>query len=674
MAVIREVFELVDKFTAPFTKFISYGEQAASSAKYMGTTVKTQSDAIGVRLTFLNESMAKQAARTAELQAEYQKLVKEGNAKASVLRQMESQIKKSENQEYQYAKAIGKTTLELEKAKVAENAAIAAMEKKEQAIKRATQSTNELGKAWQFVRNSFLIKQGIELATNIAKAADNQAQLTARINMMNDGLQTTEELQEMIYQSAQRSRGAYNATADMVGKFGTLSPDAFGSSAEIVAFTEQINKHLTLSSTTQSGADAAILQLTQAMSAGVLRGEELNTILIQTPTIAQQIAKYMGTSVGEMRKLASEGVVTADVVKNALFAYAEETNEQFKNMPLTWAQLWQKGMNAIQQASKPILSEISKGATWLSENWQELIPVIAGVAAGFAFMGITAVMANSAAIASTLAAMWPVLAVVAAVGTLVYVLHQSGVTWQEMGSVAGSVLGFVYAIGHNAFAGLYNVWATFVEFFLNVTENRTTAVAHLFHGMADAILGIIETLAGAIDAVLGTGMSDAVSGFRSNLSGWVDDKFGKNAVEIKRMSNLDVSTTAQRWSEKGSGIGAKLDNMNLNLSDMAGSLGGLGNFGNFAATGGIGDIGKVGSVGSVKNVEGDIRLSDEYLKIYRDIAERKYMNQIQIKALAPNVNVNVTPGANNKLSPKDIANAVRHVIVEEMAAETEVAY
>lgn len=140
----------------------------------------------------------------------------------------------------------------------------------------------------------------------------------ARLDLMNDGLQTTDELQNKIMQSANRSRASFQTTADAVAKMGIMAGDAFSSNDELIEFAELINKQFTIAGTSASGIDAAMLQLTQAMSSGVLRGEELNSIFEQAPTIIQTIADYLGVPIGQIREMASEGKITATVVKNAM--------------------------------------------------------------------------------------------------------------------------------------------------------------------------------------------------------------------------------------------------------------------------------------------------------------------------------------------------------------------
>ena len=170
--------------------------------------------------------------------------------------------------------------------------------------------------------------------------SDTMTQTTARLDMMNDGLQTTEQLQQMIYQSAQRSRGSYQESADAVAKMGIMAKDAFNSNAELVAFVEQLNKQFTIAGTSQEGVSAAMLQLTQAMSSGVLRGEELNSVFEQAPTIIQSIADYLDVPIGQIREMAAEGQISSEIVKNALLSAAEETDAKFAQMPMTWGQVF----------------------------------------------------------------------------------------------------------------------------------------------------------------------------------------------------------------------------------------------------------------------------------------------------------------------------------------------
>lgn len=243
----------------------------------------------------------------------------------------------------------------------------------------------------------------------VGKALDLSDTLTstaARLSMMNDGLQTTNDLQNMIYQSAERARGSYQATADAVSKLGTMAGDAFASSGEIVAFMEQVNKQFTIAGTSASGMDAAMLQLTQAMGSGVLRGEEYNSILEQAPNIIETIANYLDVPKGKLKEMAAEGVITADVIKAAMFAAADETNAKFEAMPKTFGQIATSFRNTALMAFQPVLSKLNAIAN--SASFQQFV---SGVAAGAATIaeGLLMVVELLMSIFSVVSDNWPII-------------------------------------------------------------------------------------------------------------------------------------------------------------------------------------------------------------------------------------------------------------------------
>lgn len=219
----------------------------------------------------------------------------------------------------------------------------------------------------------------VQIGKKAINLSDTLTSTTARLDMMNDGLQTTEELQNDVFQCAERSRGSYQATADAVSKLGLMAGDAFGSSQEIIAFMEQVNKQFTIAGTSAEGMDAAMLQLTQAMGSGVLRGEEYNSILEQSPNIIQAIADYMDVPMGKLKDMASNGEITAEIVKNALFAAADETNAKFEQMPRTLSDIWNSIKNNALMAFQPILQKINEIAN--SQTFQRFVNhVITGIA------------------------------------------------------------------------------------------------------------------------------------------------------------------------------------------------------------------------------------------------------------------------------------------------------
>ena len=223
-------------------------------------------------------------------------------------------------------------------------------------IEQGTHEANELMQMIGGIVAAYATVQTLSSALNLS---DTLASTTARLNMMNDGLQTTQDLQNMIYLSAERARGSYQATADAVSKLGLMAGDAFDSSAEIIAFMEQVNKQFRIAGTEAAGIDAAMLQLTQAMGSGVLRGEEYNSILEQAPNIIQTIADYLEVPKGQLKDMAAEGKITADIVKAAMFAAADETNEKFESIPMTFEQIWTSFENTSMMALQPLLEQLN---------------------------------------------------------------------------------------------------------------------------------------------------------------------------------------------------------------------------------------------------------------------------------------------------------------------------
>ena len=190
--------------------------------------------------------------------------------------------------------------------------------------------------------------------------SDELAGTKARLNLIVDDGGSVSDLERKIMASAQRSRAAYFDTANAIASMGANAKSAFSGNDELIAFMEQINKQFAIGGASAQGQAAAMMQLTQAMGAGALRGEELNSILENAPGIARAIEQYMGVAEGSIKKYAEEGLITAEVVKNAMFAAADETNAKFESMPKTWAQIWTSMQNRALSALAPLLTKINE--------------------------------------------------------------------------------------------------------------------------------------------------------------------------------------------------------------------------------------------------------------------------------------------------------------------------
>lgn len=586
------------------------------------------------------------------------------------------------------------------------------------------EGTNEANSLMQTIKGAVAAYATIQTLSAALNLSDQLTTTTARMNLMNDGLQTTQDLQNMIYLSAERARGSYQATADAVSKLGLMAGDAFGSSQEIIAFMEQINKQFTIAGTEAAGVDAAMLQLTQAMASGVLRGEELNSIFEQAPTIIQSIADYLDVPIGSIREMAAEGQITADIVKAAMFAAADETNAKFESMPKTFSQVWTSFQNTALMAFQPVLQRMNEIANseafqtfvnnaieglsmvagvaleifdllvgvagLVAENWSWLSPIIYGVAAALAVyygwqLAVNAISAISkgihiamavaqmihaaatgaltAATAAEIAAqnglnaalyacpiVWIIVLIIALIAlfyaAVAAVNKFAGTSVSATGIICGAFMVALAFIGNifvalwnlvvDVFVLIYNLVATVANFIGNVFTDPIGAVCRLFFDLADTVLGILQALASAIDAIFGSDLAGSVQGWRDSLGGWVDDTFGKGDEVMAKMNADDMKLGRFEYGEAwnagysfGEGIDQSIANFDpSSLFDTnvpgADDYANLGNYG--SGIGGIGS-GVDDIAGNTGNIADSMDITEEDLKYLRDIAEQEAVNR-----------------------------------------------
>lgn len=586
------------------------------------------------------------------------------------------------------------------------------------------EGTNEANSLMQTIKGAVAAYATIQTLSAALNLSDQLTSTTARMNLMNDGLQTTQDLQNMIYLSAERARGSYQATADAVSKLGLMAGDAFGSSQEIIAFMEQVNKQFTIAGTEAAGVDAAMLQLTQAMASGVLRGEELNSIFEQAPTIIQTIADYLDVPIGSIREMAAEGQITADIVKSAMFAAADETNAKFESMPKTFSQIWTSFQNTALMAFQPVLqrmNEIANSEAFqtfvnnaieglsmvagialeifdllvgvagvVADNWSWLSPIIYGVAAALAVYygwllltkgaemamaavhGIVAVAKGIMAAATMLvtgatwaettaqyglnAAMYacPIVWIIILIIALIALFYAAvaavnkfaGTSVSATGIICGAFMVALAFIGNifvalwnlvvDVFVLIYNLVATVANFIGNVFTDPIGAICRLFFDLADTVLGILQALASAIDAIFGSNLAGSVQGWRDSLGGWVDDTFGKGEEVMAKMNADDMKLGRFEYGEAwdagysfGEGIDQSIANFDpSSLFDT--NVPGADDYANLGSYGsGIGGIGSgVDDIaGNTGKIADSMDITEEDLKYLRDIAEQEAVNR-----------------------------------------------
>lgn len=527
---------------------------------------------------------------------------------------------------------------------------------------------------------------GMQSVRWLVNTSDQLTSINARLRLMTGSAEAAAAAQEEIYQAAMRSRGAYADMADFVSQLGTVAGNAFTGTDELVAFAEQIQKQMAISGASGASAQAALVQLTQGLASGTLRGEELNSVLEQTPMIAQTIAEYMGVTIGEMRELASEGKVTAEVVKNAMLGAAEETNAQFEQMPMTWAQVWTMFQNVAIQALDPVLDAIS----WLANNIDLVGPIVLGLGAAFGVFLLAANWTNICTAATTalttaqemlravMATTWglPLIIIALVIGAIYAVTaavnHFAGTSVSATGIIAGAVLTVAAIIG-NTVIGLLNgiiqaVWSIFVTPFLGIIEwvlNVTNggfdsfggAVANLIGNIISWFLDLGKVVTKVIDAIFGTNWTAGLTSLQDSVLKWGKNEnaitLDRNAPTIDYRFNYgDAWNTGYNW-------GANLFSGNGN--DAVGAA--LSGVPYDELSGQLGDI-----AGSVGSIEKSVKMSDEDIKSLVDVAERRYVNNVNLTAQTPVITVNGANTGRTAADRQSLANAIRDILIEQTAS------
>lgn len=520
-----------------------------------------------------------------------------------------------------------------------------------------------------------LVKIGSLLAVKqVMSITDDMTNLSARLANMNDGLQTTYELQQKIFASANRAKGEFTGMADAVARLGTLASDAFTSNDEIIAFTELLQKSFKVSGASTSEQAAAMTQLSQAMAAGRLQGDEYVSIMENAPAVIQAITKYLGVSKGELKEMSSEGAITADIIKAAMFASADDINSKFETMPATFSSVWTNIKNGGLQAFQSVIAKLNQlvntegvqrginaivrgfsyaasAANWLMDviinNW----PTIETILMLIATVQLVTMIRNLwraippllAQTALWLGMHWPILLIIGVIALAISAARQFGASWEEIIGFVGGIIGVFATFFYNEFVHIWNGVAAFINFFGNVFRDPIASIKILFIDLAISVIGRITAIAQGIEDLLNkipflqnVNLTSGLENIQQNLQ--------DASVKIKSESDWKEYAKQKDFMDYSDGwtAGEKLGNkLTSAVGDLSNVLNGFevptAGFDINWDTIGAGAIQIEGSGNKSKTVAVDI--SDENLSYIKDIAEKDYQVVVKQDVLSPNLNV-----------------------------------
>lgn len=533
----------------------------------------------------------------------------------------------------------------------------------------------------------------------------------ARLGLIVDDGGSVAELEDKIFASAMRSRAAYTDVAESVSKLGLLAGKAFGSNDEIIAFTELMNKNFALSGADQATRSAAMRQLTQAMGSGRLQGDEYVSITENASLLANAIEDYMRNvqgAKGSMKDWASEGLLTADVIKAAMFNTADEVEKRFEETPMTWAQVGTLAANIAIKALDPLLTAIN----WLANNIRIIGPLVLGLGGAFAVFQVAAhwtaiagavtgayhfavnllsigfgVLSGSSAAASAAVFTFnsallasPITWVVMGVLLLVGVLFAAVAAFNKLTGASVSATGIIFgavatlaAAVMNTVIGLLNAllqlaWNNFVtpflgviEFVLNVVnggfDSFGGAVANLIGQIISWFLSLGQVVTKIIDAIFGTDWTSGLEALKGNVLAWGKNE---NAITLDRSApEIPVRFDYKDAWKSGYSLGEGL------ASKAAGLFGGADSVDWDALQQGVDAT--AANTGAMAD---EVNIADEDLKFMKDVAEMRYVQNFV--TLTPTVSMDAR--ISERVDVNEVVSSIAQVLEEEIAISAEGAY
>lgn len=532
---------------------------------------------------------------------------------------------------------------------------------------------------------------GLQGARGVARISDAYVNTRARLDLVNDGLQTTEELQNKIFAAANRARGLYSDMAGSVGKLGLLASEAFSSTDEVIAFTELMQKAFRISGASAMEQQTGMYQLTQAMAAGRLQGDEFRSIMENAPMLAQAIADFTGKSKGELKEMSAEGTITADIIKGALFSAADEIERKFGQMPRTFSDIWNSVKNSMLQEFGPAIERISamlndpsmensmhslgrtiadaavmvvklmdiigKVSEFIRSNWTVIEPILWGVVAAIGAWTVAQWALNIALAANPIGLI--IMAVAALIGLIVALVVRFVKLWKTNDEFAANLL--------RAWNRVLNWFDKVPIFFARVGLGIQTvfwnAKVEVLKAMEALVNGVIDRLNWLIDKL------NSIKGVSLNAIEHVEfsAKEAAKAEAIRQIGEEAIRLMEEEAARKAAEREQKVLDF---LEDRAAKrareeaekeAAAAEQYGGYDYSQWFQDP-KLNSVGEVKKIRDTVDISSEDLKVMRDLAEMKAIQNFV--TLTPTVQVTTGPIAQTVDVDEVIAKIVEGATTE----------
>jgi tape measure domain len=531
------------------------------------------------------------------------------------------------------------------------------------------------------------------------RAYDTFMSMQVRLGLIVDEGQTPEQLSDKIFAAARRARSDYASMATSASKLGVLAGDAFSGSDEIVAFTELMQKAFKLGGASTSEQQAGMDNIIQAMAAGKLQGADFQSIMANAPMLVNALATFTGRSIDELSVMAAEGAITADIIKTVLFAAAEEINNKFEALPTTFGEVWQQFKDAAFKSFVPVFQRLSdwlnspQGSSFvqsltsaihaaaqivelllqasmnvfwfISENWSLIAPTVWGIVSAIMAYKMAQLGLNFAMLASPIT--WIILGVVALVAVIdlaiAGVSRFAGTSVNAIGIIAG-VFAFLGATIWNIIVGVINavnqlVWSVFLEPLIGIQEWVQNLIYGGFDSFGDALKNLLGQILSwllsfakiatmIIDAIFGTKWTDKLGEWQDDLLEWGKNE---NAITLSRDiptldSHIDYEDAWNAGVDWGSNLFSGFGDMSKGMDDMYSGLDNMAKdlddlYSGFENESGIDQINKIGQVGEVGKIRDTVDISSEDLKIMRELAEMRHIQNFV--TLTPTVQVTTGP-------------------------------